>query len=798
MKSVLNLYLNSKILPNKLFKVDNIERYLATLSNTITKTDFQYIKHSLFLVIKVDFSQSYLEYIDTRDYNYCSIKNDNGEVVYYFILDKRWKGQSTLELTLSLDTINTFFDKLQISEKTKVLREHKDRFKRETTTRTKSLTAEFIAESSSVILGQIYTIFRCSYTFYELIGSSVETGTIAQGISIESFDSTTGQITFFASIGGEYPVGYIMGIEVSFDYTKTEIIPIIDFPSEGLTPVLFGEHNEEIKDPAGDLDWYLIYANQNAPDETLTNPVDCFVCASSPISLKTGRTNYLTADMLEEGKFYYIMSDEWTGTINNSEVYDYNGDVYYIILLYRVGNQVAFAPYRVEKYDPIDTPTPEVYLLENGIELLNSLEISGTSPLVAKTSPLIFTSSSDYFSGDDYSIESIVFTDELVSLSSINDIDRTDSKLIKIFKIPYAPFTLRKVSDNAFEYDPDVYTYDNTRNMLKLTDLNLKFKNEFEIASEIFSPLKKQPVIDFTADRNIENEMKLYHSDFYSPKLVYDTFSLAVALERTAPYIDRDTLGKLIVSFMPTSTINSKFIFKFNQLDYGSRKLEDFDKFIAVSRNNEITIFNQQYINYIRNGYNYDLKAKDRNVAGNWIGVGLSSVGAIASFVGGAISGQPLLAIAGISLATTTISQVVSAVNSQASQESQIEQKIAQLKAQSTSVSGSDDVDLMSVYCNNRLQHLTYKVSEKLRQSLFDLFHYCGYISEVLKVPTHNSRYWFDFVSAEIQVNDVPNIPQDFIGDISEKFKVGITFLHEHNNIWNFAQDKENIEVALL
>ena len=132
--STLNFYKNTPILPEKNFMVDNLPLYLSQYStdNKFTISNFQYIKHSLNLEIKIDSAQSNLEFLLSNAWNYMSIQNSdtNAKVVYYFIVNKEWRAQETLKLTLYMDTINTFsrLSDYVLSEKTKVMREHKDRF----------------------------------------------------------------------------------------------------------------------------------------------------------------------------------------------------------------------------------------------------------------------------------------------------------------------------------------------------------------------------------------------------------------------------------------------------------------------------------------------------------------------------------------------------------------------------------------------------------------------------------------------------------------------------------------------
>ena len=53
---------------------------------------------------------------------------------------------------------------------------------------------------------------------------------------------------------------------------------------------------------------------------------------------------------------------------------------------------------------------------------------------------------------------------------------------------------------------------------------------------------------------------------------------------------------------------------------------EDYDRLIYVNRNNEVSTYDNAYLNYIRTGYNYDVKNKNRNIASSILGM-LTGVG---------------------------------------------------------------------------------------------------------------------------------------------------------------------------
>ena len=130
MTSTLILYKLCKIREEKLFIVDDISSYLTTLTKE-TITGFQYQRQGLSLRIKLNKSQSTLDFTEANDYNYASIQNDTQKVCYYFIKSKKQLADSTIELELAMDTINTFRPStdFEVSNRTKINRQHKDRIK---------------------------------------------------------------------------------------------------------------------------------------------------------------------------------------------------------------------------------------------------------------------------------------------------------------------------------------------------------------------------------------------------------------------------------------------------------------------------------------------------------------------------------------------------------------------------------------------------------------------------------------------------------------------------------------------
>jgi hypothetical protein len=132
--------------------------------------------------------------------------------------------------------------------------------------------------------------------------------------------------------------------------------------------------------------------------------------------------------------------------------------------------------------------------------------------------------------------------------------------------------------------------------------------------------------------------------------------------------------------------------------------------------------------------------------------------------------------------------------------EQSLAQKKAELRMQTSSVNASDDLDLMNYYAGNKLRYLEYYPSDKVRNVLRALFHYTGYNINELGIPDTTTRYWFNYLQADIVFESVKNLTQEILDDLKAKYSIGITVFHYHSLTpsYDLEQDKENWETFLL
>ena len=139
-------------------------------------------------------------------------------------------------------------------------------------------------------------------------------------------------------------------------------------------------------------------------------------------------------------------------------------------------------------------------------------------------------------------------------------------------------------------------------------------------------------------------------------------------------------------------------------------------------------------------------------------------------------------------------------VSAQQNEES-ILRKLNETANQTASVAGSDDVDLMSIYAENRLKYLVYEPTALMKSILFDLFFYAGYSSGRMGKPNHDTRVNFDYLECEASLENEGSIPDDCLQELLNCFKSGVCYLHKTTRAsekWDFEQKYENWEKFLF
>lgn len=293
-------------------------------------------------------------------------------------------------------------------------------------------------------------------------------------------------------------------------------------------------------------------------------------------------------------------------------------------------------------------------------------------------------------------------------------------------------------------------------------------------------------------------ESKLFHSDYYYHKLAFDSDSIMVELQK----INNSNLDidYNLINGRVSNTLNSSFIFKLDQYidEDGARFSEDYTNVLISNKNNQVSIINSDYINYLRNGYNYDKKINEMDSAsdiknlvlnGLQFGAGL----ALAPATGG------ISAISAIQGGIGLVNGFINLAENQERRNIAMEQKLIQLKNQAVNVRCNSPIDISEFYSKNRLIDFEYSIRERTKDVLFNLFYYCGYTQSRYGAPKFNQRARFEFIQCEAVFKNVYRISQEIIDELIICYTNGVFYLHyvdSFENMFNFKY--ENWENSLL
>lgn len=808
-----------KLIPGKLFKIDNFSDYLAQFTPLIV-SKVQYIKHGLELYVKLDLSQTKAQPNATSGYKYMSIQNTNEGVVYYFVDKATWRSANCVEFHLIMDVLNTYQDGSDYVFKanTRIIREHKDRF---TFTKKIEVSIDYFITSSSgiidegdrvqlindhgdsVFIGKIIFI-DSAYCNIEIENPTKEEDYIAliqpyleDRFDLSRVDSPTDYISFEPSTLEDF------NFNTTYSYYRK-----IDYLPENINPLLIKKTNGTKIEDSGILkqNWYLLYRNANDPDPNeLVNPVECYLIPEEDTHTDAGivLNGRLYPSWLEEGKTYLFdlgTGSGITATLSNGVATSSHPSWDLRLIITKAGNKINVMFARC--WNP---GVPSNWIINWQYDDIDYIDFDSVPvPYNFYTNPTI---DFNFLWTHSFS-ESFTNTLTNADILGINSLDRSDAKNIKCIKLPYCPYefnyTANVLNVDGIKWERASFSQPNNADMyaLHLLDSSVKLENDISASSSNPFTKLKVSIIDPREDDlrdTDEVDSKLYNSEFYQPTYVYDSFNIKVELERcNLDYYIANGTATNRVKFTMTSTINSKFMFTLTSY-VADKQAQNFYNVLPIARNNEVVLYNVPYINYIRSGYNYDVKNKNIQTGSSWLGVGLSGISIGASLLAPSVP----LKVAGVvgSLVSMAMS-LKGAITTTMQGEENLKAKLLQAENQTASVMGSDDVDLMSEYCGNRLQYMLYEPTEVMKHMLDELFFYAGYNSGRMGVPNHNTRCNFDYLECDAVLESAgANISQDIIDEIKNCYKVGVTFIHKTSrtsNKWDIEQKYENWENTIL
>ena len=850
-----NRQANFPLREDKLFIIEDLETFLTPY--ILTTTQCQYQKHNLDLEVKLINEQINLTYNpDGTKINYVKISNSDDQYpVYYFVRRPDWRSENCLKLYLRQDTLNTLNRQAKFDHRTTVQREHKDRFdvtmsKRPEFTKSTPITSIgpvvrqglFDVDIGGALSGYAKTIIKytrgAERVLFDVYINNSGTGSREDSYYIEEcysvqelqikvhgfqipviegyneknqkiFSKTISDLEDYKYKMAIYPQR-IADIEIIADgITLTDYAHIIectikkegylmrniDFNSEGLQPSLYKTKEEVIVDKDADYTWYILYNTDTAEKETGIRgyliPEEDMEGLVAITENKLNYENWLINSQGEKTSLFPLQQYEKDNSITwNAPKEQFGTRIYY-----RKNSEVKF----------IETKNVHgaiIFQIHKDNKLSLYYETGIGSKVISDIDDIIFDVNSVTLRNS--LNETKIYEKgnyQTRNITGIYNINRTSQTINKIIKCPYSPFNVQieegkiVMPENVVYVDTNSETESEKETKLKGTfRFNVSkfdFFNDITNENNIFSIfLDTKYPYNNPAKRDDYHESKIYHSDFYNKNFVYDSFVYTVNMENISDsqkqtYINEPNLKMF---FYTSASMNSRFLVQFTNVEpkYTS---ENYPGILTIERNNEFPIYNNQYFNYLNTGYNYDVKNKNRQTVSTVIGMGLQLGSQIAT-----VATNPL---AGLSI-PSTVSNITNGINNLISIQDNFQRKQVELQKQKTSVSGSDDVSLLSVYTNDRAKFCTFETPELIKKQIYDLFYYTGYKTLEQKVPQTNTRKWFNFLQCDPVFVNEWNFSEDILNDLKTKYQTGVVYMHNNNGVWDLEQENENWETSVL
>lgn len=686
---------------------DSIEEFIGDCGAPVHQwNNLKYTRPDIDIMVKVPLDGS-IRMLGQFDYAvlYDETQNKN---YYYFVLNTNWKAHTTLQLQLSMDTLNTFWYEIQagLGPQTHVTRRYFDRWKK--------------------------------------------VGTLAY--------------------------------------------PLIDkHPEEISAPPMVQIAKPKAIGPK--KRWTLVYRTDYDSD-VKANPVTCYVMPEE--DTKISETSYGTYTLTKNAAAPGI----WWAMTNGSN----HDDVFTI----KSGNSqrtVRMADYSYAAF-VIESDCIHAY-----VYLLSNVEIDiKADEIVFTVCKQIYRQSATF--GTNFAVSNLDFANPLVMDSGMStgtltafgswyDNNKTDTRLVKILELPYAPFNEEYDSSNkliipsGFSLSYGLLKYDGAISGMESTIAS--FDN---LAPEPFKIADVVNEAGIQKDSNPdEYETKLWNSSYYVLKYVYDVQSKPIKLEEFEHLAVPNY--SLSINFCPSTGMDNSIGFEFKcseQLD------TDFGDWLITNRTTEIPFYSNSYIDYMRYGKAVD----ERNMAfsvvstavggvGSAVSTGASLAFALAGAGVGAAAG-PIGAMvgAGIGLASTLIATSSSIFKAN----DQINAKMDQYKHQASSVQASNDLSVFRKYGKNKLLQVEYQPTKELRNSIGRYFHLYGYSCDEYGVPNWKTRVWSDYFVIEPQWWQTHTM-ESYLADITARLQAGFRVLHRVNLSdqpfhYDFDSRYENWERSLI
>ena len=785
--------------PSDNFYIEDIETYFRTLPASAKRyewSNLNYLKLGMNLTIKLPLDQ--VHQIENTC-NYAVIEQDNN-TYYYFVVDAKWIAKKTIQLVLTLDTVQTFFTKLKWSDKTQITRETQDRL---------------------VKLNNNYYLRKIDKYNEGFNPAKVEKVTQAQ---IKS------------SIGDKWYLVYMSNPATTQDNTSNPMFMGL-LSNISLKIANAGTGTTDVEIPIDDNYIYFITTSGLGEGGSLRigTPGQGDVIRSELNKTNGNATSrafavYRTAGGIFKIRRMYYTGDTYPYSFSSGDwtTYSVPGDsTKAVIHNCRVIRKVPNTDYNrgITGLDKIDSlPAVEVNagsypeLKTTAYENFDNSNSRLSKIIELPYAPVTVTKNTDgtyNFYGCTFNYGYNIMQ---VNISNLSAFIKEDKRIQDLLYVtinnptatdkPNIDLESKLYSSEFYDYS---YYYDTDKQPIRLEDISTdKLDCSINISYNTTTTMNSDKQFYFNVNNGTYKEMQPYelylncarstekmifndgYADYIKNGYNYDSWNQKQQekIAKTNAILNYVSAGISaigpVVGFAKGAYSLAKTGVKYYNAYKGGKIAEDLanglesntegysplansvNKMIAAESRREAELFNAM---------KEQLKAKANDILNSTTGIGAIVI-------------------------NQGINAISSALNSQASIESSQRSFANAVNSRANvpiSASGSVPTDLFDNYSSNKLTRYEFTIKPEDRTNLFNTFRLTGYAHPVQEKPVWNTRIYSNFVKCKpVFLNSLTEIYKVYLDDISLRFQAGVTVKHNYKGKYDLQDQYENYERIVM
>lgn len=799
--------------PSDNFYIEDIESYLRTLPAGAKRYEWNnlnYLKLGMNLTIKLPLNQVYqIE----NSCNYAIIEQDNN-TYYYFVVDAKWIAKRTVQLVLTLDTVQTFFTKLKWSDKTQITRETQDR------------------------------LVKLNNNFYLR-----KIDKYNEGFNPAKVDKVN-QIQIKSAIGEKWYLVYMSNPATTQDNTSNPMfMGLLSNISLKIANAGTGTEDVELPIEKG----YIYFLTTSGLGEggsiTIGTSNDSLVVKSN-LNKTVGNTTSrafafrrLNNGDFEAREMYY-----------NGDAYPYvfnNGDWKYIALDPNITKFVVHNARIIHKVQDTDYNRSITGL--DKIDSLPAVEVNaGTYPELKTTAfenfdnsnsrlskiielpyaPVTITKNTDNtynFYGCTYNYGYNIMQVNITNLSAFIKEDKRIQDLLYVTisnptatDKPNIDLESKLYSSEFYDY---AYYYDTDKQPIRLEDISTNMLNcSIDISYSTTSTMNSDKQFYFNVINGTYNEIQPYEmylncsrstekmilNDSYAEYIKngynYDlwnqkrqekiaTINTVISGIQAAVGIGIGSVGAFSDVARSISSVKSAANATKSAVNYRTR-VEAISNYNSSAGSLLSHITPNDFITGAAGGFFAKSEPYKITDANNRVNEARSAESKARSELASNVFGVGSLVINnGISAASSFANSLMSIESSKQNFSNAINSR-ANVPI---SASGSVPTDLFDNYSSNKLTRYEFTIKPEDRTNLFNTFRLTGYSHPVQEKPVWNTRIYSNFIQCKpVFLNSATEIYKVYLDDISLRFQAGVTVKHNYKGKYDLYDQYENYETIVM